>query len=128
MGQIFIDAAFEVNEGGSSTAVGFVDQAEMGPVGKFSIQFDEGTLLSVRMNRFSSVFIPGSTSIFEGPATAVFRENNHLTFVRGSCFVMIDDIHPEIPHGSDQLFLRFDAASGGQPIIRHAIATEGHIL
>ncbi len=121
--QILIDAGMSVQEGGGARASGIVLEDRSG---SFEIGFSSGDLRSLRMSRFSEVFIPGSTAGFEGPAVATIIRNGQSQTVRGTCFVLVDDLASvAFP---DQMVLVFTGPSGVGTLVRHGTVTRGDIL
>lgn len=121
--QILVDAGMTVQEGGTARASGVVLADR---TGAFEIAFSAGDLRSLRMSRFSSVFIPGLTASFEGPATATIVRNGQSQTVRGTCFVYVDDLASV--SAPDQLFLFFTGPAGIGTMVRHGTLFRGDIL
>lgn len=121
--QILVDAGMTVQEGGTARASGMVLADH---TGAFEVAFSAGDLRSLRMPRFSSVFIPGLTASFEGPATATIVRNGQSQTVRGTCFVYVDDL--AFVSAPDQMFLLFTGPAGIGTMVRHGTVFRGDIL
>jgi hypothetical protein len=78
------------------------------------------------MSRFTDVFIPGLTAGFEGPAVATIVRNGQPQSVRGTCFVLVDDLASvSFP---DQMVLLFTGPTRVGTLVRHGVVTRGDIM